>query len=182
VGGGVVVDVGAAEGNFALSVVEKVRKLYIVEGDAEWCEALKQTFLPYKDKVVIIQKYLSNVNDGDNIALTGLVEKYHIDKIDFLKMDIEGCEKQALCGGIMNNMKFMNIIKMVICVYHNPEDEVEISNFVSRYGYKYYLTSGYMYFPDSTDPPIRKAILRAYKMAELSKIINVKDNLTLESV
>jgi 16S rRNA A1518/A1519 N6-dimethyltransferase RsmA/KsgA/DIM1 with predicted DNA glycosylase/AP lyase activity len=45
--GDVVVDAGAAEGNFALSVIDKASKVYIIEGDAGWCEALRQTFLPY---------------------------------------------------------------------------------------------------------------------------------------
>jgi len=161
--GDVVVDAGAAEGNFALSVIEKASKVYIIEGDAEWCEALKQTFSVYKEKVEIIQKYLSNVSDNNNITLVDLIDKYNINKIDFLKMDIEGCEKQSLYGGMINDVKFIDINKMAICTYHNPEDEVEISNFVSQHGYKFYLTDGYMFFPDSNNPPIRKAILRAYK-------------------
>ncbi|MCL2173596.1 MAG: FkbM family methyltransferase [Candidatus Bathyarchaeota archaeon] len=160
--GDVVVDGGAAEGNFALSVVEKASKVYIIENDANWCEALKQTFSPYKEKVEIIQKCLSNVTDSNNITLADLIKTYHIDKIDFLKMDIEGYEKQALKGGITDNTKFSNIKKMAICVYHTPEDEKEISNFVTHYGYKFYLTDGYIYFPDSKNPPIRKAVLRAH--------------------
>jgi hypothetical protein len=161
--GGIVIDAGAAEGNFALSIVEKASKVYIIEGDAEWCEALKQTFLPYKEKVVIIQKYLSNVSNETTITLVDLFEKYSISGIDFLKMDIEGCEMQALWGGIIDTMKFVNIDKMAICVYHNPTAEVEVSNFVLQYGYNFYLTNGYMVFLDSHNPPIRKSVLRAYK-------------------
>jgi hypothetical protein len=161
--GDVVVDGGAAEGNFALSVIDKASKVYIVEGDAEWCEALRQTFLPYGEKVEIIQKYLSDNDDDDNVSLVNLVKQYRIDKIDFLKLDVEGYEKQTLRGSIMADAKFVNVNKMSICVYHNPEDEAEISNFVSQHGYKSYLTNGYIVFPDSSNPPIRKAVLRAYR-------------------
>ncbi|MCL2135027.1 MAG: FkbM family methyltransferase [Candidatus Bathyarchaeota archaeon] len=161
--GGIVIDVGAAEGNFALSVVEKASKVYIIEGDAEWCEALKQTFLPYKEKVVIIQKYLSNISNEDTITLVNLVEKYGLSEIDFLKMDIEGCEIQALWGGIIDNAQFVDINKMAICVYHNPSDEVEISQFVLRFKYNFCLTNGYMVFLDSHDSPLRKSVLRAYR-------------------
>jgi 16S rRNA A1518/A1519 N6-dimethyltransferase RsmA/KsgA/DIM1 with predicted DNA glycosylase/AP lyase activity len=66
--GDIVVDVGAAEGNFALSVVEKANKVYIIEGNAAWCDALRQTFLPYKEKVEIIQKFLSDVADDDHVT------------------------------------------------------------------------------------------------------------------
>ncbi|MDR2204336.1 MAG: FkbM family methyltransferase [Nitrososphaerota archaeon] len=161
--GDIVVDAGVAEGNFALSVVEKASKVYIVEGDAKWCEALKQTFLPYKEKVEIIQKNLSNINDKDNITLTELMTQYNINRIDFLKMDIEGYEKQALYGGSLNKEKAVNIAKMAICVYHNPEDEMEISKIVTQQGYKAYLTKGYMVVADYKNPIIRKVILRAHK-------------------
>ena len=161
---GIVIDVGAAEGNFALSVIEKASKVYIIESDAAWCEALKHTFSPYKEKVEIIQKYLSDVSDDNNITLNDLIKKYGINKIDFLKMDIEGYEKQALQGGLgEDNASFADINKMAICTYHNPQDDREISNFVSQYGYKTQLTNGYIYFPDSNPPPIRKAVLRAHK-------------------
>jgi len=160
--GGVVIDAGAAEGNFALSVVERASKVYIVESNAKWCEAMRQTFLPYKDKVEIIQKCLSNVSDDNNITLIDLIKEYNICEVDFLKMDIEGYEKQALFCSVIDD-KFVNINKMAICVYHNPEDEVEISKFVSRYGYKSYVTKGYMFIQDFKNPPIRKAVLRAYR-------------------
>ncbi|MCL2359367.1 MAG: FkbM family methyltransferase [Nitrososphaerota archaeon] len=161
---GIIIDVGAAEGNFALSVIEQASKVYIIESDAAWCEALKHTFSPYKEKVEIIQKYLSNISDDNHITLNDLIKEYNIDKVNFLKMDIEGYEKQALHGGtIEDNAGFVNIDKMAICTYHNPEDDFEISNFVSQYGYNIYLTKGYIFFPDSNNPPIRKAVLRAYR-------------------
>jgi hypothetical protein len=162
--GDIVVDAGVAEGNFALSIVEKASKVYIIENDAAWCEALRHTFLPYKEKVEIIQKCLSDVSDDDCITLNDLIETYHIPKIDFLKMDIEGYEMKALHGATTTDGgRFVNINKMAICTYHNLEDELKISNFISQYGYKFYLTNGYMVLSDSSEMPIRKAILRAYK-------------------
>ncbi|MCL2358884.1 FkbM family methyltransferase [Candidatus Bathycorpusculum sp.] len=161
--GDVVVDAGAAEGNFALSVVEKASKVYIIEGDAEWCKALKQTFAPYKEKVEIIQKYLSDNTNDNNITLKDLIKKYNIKKIDFLKMDIEGYEQKALNGATLDKTNFTEINKMAICIYHNPQDETTISNFLAQYGYKFYLTDGYIVISDSNNPIIRKGILRAYK-------------------
>jgi predicted RNA methylase len=40
----VVADLGAAEGNFSLSIINKVKKIYIFEYDKEWVEALKAPF------------------------------------------------------------------------------------------------------------------------------------------
>jgi len=35
-----IADIGAAEGNFSLSVVDKIRKIYLFERDNEWITAL----------------------------------------------------------------------------------------------------------------------------------------------
>ena len=52
-------DVGAAEGFFALSVIEHVKEIILFECDVEWIKALEATFKPWKDKVFIINKYVS---------------------------------------------------------------------------------------------------------------------------
>jgi len=44
--GEVLVDVGAAEGNFALSVVEKALRITLFKADKEWIEPLNATFEP----------------------------------------------------------------------------------------------------------------------------------------
>lgn len=67
--GDVVVDAGAADGNFSLSVVEKAGAIYIFETESEWIEALEATFAPWKEKVHIVNKFISNVNDARNATL-----------------------------------------------------------------------------------------------------------------
>ena len=47
----VLADIGAAEGNFSLAVIDKIHKVYLFEYDNEWIEALKATFAPWRDKV-----------------------------------------------------------------------------------------------------------------------------------
>ena len=42
--GDVVVDAGAAEGIFTLDCIDRAKKVYIIEADAAWMEALKETF------------------------------------------------------------------------------------------------------------------------------------------
>jgi hypothetical protein len=42
----VLADIGAAEANFSLSVIEKVKKIYLFEYDREWIEAMEATFAP----------------------------------------------------------------------------------------------------------------------------------------
>ena len=70
----VLADIGAAEGNFSLAVIEKVKKIYIFEYDQEWIEALRATFAPWSDKVEIINKFVSDKNDEYHIRFDTFFE------------------------------------------------------------------------------------------------------------
>ena len=63
------VDVGSAEGFTSLEVIEKASHIYLFEQDTLWIEALNATFEPWKDKVSIIPKYVSNNNSEQEITL-----------------------------------------------------------------------------------------------------------------
>ena len=84
-----VLDLGGAEGNFALSIIEHVKDVYIFECDENWIEALNYTFEPWKEKVHIVKKFVSNENKGDVVKLDDIEELSNA-KIDLIKMDIEG--------------------------------------------------------------------------------------------
>ena len=94
--GSIIIDAGVAEGNFALSVVDKAKRLYLVECDRGWMEALRLTFEPWKEKVVFIEKFMSDTA-GDT---TTSIDELMGDEADgpyFIKLDIEGYEQKALC-------------------------------------------------------------------------------------
>jgi hypothetical protein len=138
--GSIIVDAGTCEGNFALRYIEKAKKVYLVENDPKWMEALKRTFNPYKEKVVFCQKFLSRYDTSDSITLDTLVEE----KIDYLKMDIEGAEVDALLGG--RNILTGSKAYCSICSYHRYRDEEYISFLLNNYGYEISKSSGYMFF------------------------------------
>ena len=58
----IVVDIGAADGNFGLSIIEKVSKLYLFEPQKSWHKALQATFKPWEDKVEIVSKMVPIVD------------------------------------------------------------------------------------------------------------------------
>ena len=140
--GDIVVDAGVAEGNFAIDIIDEVSKIYLIEADERWVEALKQTFSAYMDKVVIIPKYLSCVDEGKYTTLDRLVTG----PVDFIKMDIEGYECDALLGayGLFEDSKRL---KCAVCSYHNDHDEVVIKHILGDYGMECGHTDGYMWFP-----------------------------------
>jgi hypothetical protein len=103
----IVADLGAAEGNFSLSVVDKVKELFILEADPIWIEALHKTFEPWKDKVHIINKYAGVKNDSKNVTLD---EQFKETSLSVLKMDIEGAEISVLqnAQSLIRKRKYKN--------------------------------------------------------------------------
>jgi predicted RNA methylase len=151
VNGGIVLDAGAAEGNFALEVIEKVDKVILVEADKGWNEALLKTFEPWKEKVLIINKYLSDKDDEVNISIDTIAEMYNI---DFIKMDIEGAEVNAVIGGT-GYLNMASKLKMALCVYHNHEDEDKLREVLGSMNYNMNATYGYMVFIENMNEPPR---------------------------
>ncbi len=161
----VVVDVGAAEGNFSLSVIEKAGYVYLFETDIKWIKALEATFEPWKNKVKIIQKYVSDKTSGKCIAL----DDFFDDKqpIHFIKADVEGAEGQVLQGATRLIDRHKNL-KIAVCTYHRQEDAAVLESQLKNLGFKTSFSDGYMlYYYGKTnvvrEPYLRKAVLRAVK-------------------
>ena len=139
--GGVIFDVGGAEGNFTLSVIDRVSKVYIFECDEEWIEALGYTFADYKDKIEIVKKYVDSKDSDSTITIDSAIAKFNIDNVDMVKMDIEGAEISAISGA-KTAIESGKISKWVACTYHNPDDAEKISKLLGRY--KQEFSKGYM--------------------------------------
>ena len=137
---GVIVDAGVCEGNFALRYIDKVKKIYLIESDPRWVEALNRTFYYWKDKVVICNKFLTSYNSAHSITLDNLVQE----EIDFLKMDIEGEEIAALLGG--KQILLSSRAKCSICSYHRQNDEENIRFILEALGYRTSTSEGYMFY------------------------------------
>ena len=116
--GDIVVDGGAAEANFSLDVIDRARKIYLYEGDPNWIPALQMTFRDYRDKVVIINKFLDSYAHKGYATIDDTVSER---EVNFIKLDVEGYELQALCGAKKHIMASNNF-RCSICAYHNHED------------------------------------------------------------
>lgn len=160
----VVVDAGVAEGNFALSIIDKVKKIYLFESDPDWIEALKYTFEPYGNKVVIVNKYLSNFVDASTVSIDAFVSE---EQVDFMKLDIEGEEYYAL-EGARNTISSSNKMKCAVCTYHKEFDYIALSGLLRELGFDVETSKGYMWFPYDRDsiydlPTLRRTLIRGRK-------------------
>lgn len=161
--GDVILDVGACEGNFTIHNIDKIKKGFIVECDPGWLEALHCTFEPYKDKIEIIEAYVGEEDNLNTRKLDALCKE----KIDFLKMDIEGAEMAALRGA-KNLIDKSENLKCAICAYHKHNDELEIREILQKYNVTTSVSKGYMLFIYDQEvrknPELRRGIIRGKKM------------------
>ena len=159
----IVIDIGAAEGVFALSVVEKAKELYLFEANQKWIKALHATFKPWKNKVHIIQKFVSDKNGRNRVSL----DSFFKDKgrIDFIKMDVEGAEYSVL-EGARNMIAGQKDIKIVLTAYHRQDDEKLLSEWLTKNGFAISYAKGYMIFimdKNIDKPYLRRGVIRAVK-------------------
>lgn len=159
----VVADIGAAEGNFALSAVEKVKKIYLFEYDSEWTEALEMTFAPWKDKVTIINRYVSDTDQGKFIRFDSLFRNNN--DVTFIKIDVDGYEQKVLDG--CSELLGSNVpLKIVLCTYHKAEDEHDFTALLLEKGFKVEPSSGYtiFYYDKKLKAPwLRRGLIRAVR-------------------
>ncbi|MBQ9610733.1 MAG: FkbM family methyltransferase [Lachnospiraceae bacterium] len=159
--GDVILDIGGAEGFFPIKHIDKVKAVYIFECNDEWIEALNYTYKDYKDKVHIIDKFVSDFSDGHHISLDDFVKEYGLEHENlYIKMDAEGSEPAIIRGA----KKLLNLnpnIKLNICTYHQARHE-EIFRKLFK-DWRVENSSGYMiYYYDFNlkKPYLRRGVLR----------------------
>lgn len=159
--GDILVDGGACEGNFTLHNIEKVKKAYVVECDPGWMEALYFTFEPWRNKIVFCSKFLTNSDSQDTITIDTLTGN----RADFIKLDVEGEEINALSGA-ENTLANNKNLRCSICTYHKSGDEDKIKKVLSEKGLESEVSDGYMLFLHDADvlenPELRRGVVRGY--------------------
>lgn len=143
----ILLDVGAAEGLFALSVADKCSQIIMVEPNDHFADALKTTFKPFESKTIIHNvavgstegtisfnqsslsgKVDSDANDSSLKRITTIDKIINDIPVTYLKADIEGHELEMLKGAV-NTIK-KNKPKIVITCYHRENIASEIIDFI----------------------------------------------------
>ncbi|MDR2971785.1 MAG: FkbM family methyltransferase [Bacteroidales bacterium] len=157
--GKILLDIGAAEAMFSLDAINSVKKVYLFECKQEWIDALKLTFASWENKVEIINKYVSDSNDENNITIDHFLERKEKESL-FLKMDIEGYEQAALRGAV-KTFRDAQDIDFSITTYHKKNDEQKIAEFLQHYNLEYEQTEGYFFCLLKGNKGLRRAIIRS---------------------
>lgn len=150
----IVFDCGGCEGLFAKSIIEYVERVYIFEPSSKMCRCLEKTFEKEinSGKVVVIEaalgkengiiKYVeddSAISDGyvtddhcengvwvKNITIDSAMNEYNIPRVDYIKSDIEGAERNMLLGARNTIGKYRP--RLSLCCYHYADDEEVLRN------------------------------------------------------
>ncbi|GMO13296.1 MAG: hypothetical protein Ta2E_02390 [Mycoplasmoidaceae bacterium] len=160
----IILDLGGAEGIWTLTNIDAIFHSYIFECDKKWIKPLQLTFAPYKDKVTIVEKFVSDRNSDEFIT----IDKYCYDNNispNVIKADIEGYEPLMLkgCTQILNKAK----TDFILCTYHKQNDGKDIENIIKNYPrYQFKYTKGYMlcwWFDRIFEKPyLRKGVIYIY--------------------
>ena len=150
--GDYIIDGGAFKGETSFWFLSKgAGKVYAFEPDlynfSILCKNIKRN--KALNNIIPVQKVLSNrigsfsfytTSDGGSAALEGgnetvegvtldsFVEKEGFNRLDFIKLDVEGAELEFLEGAVETIKRFKP--KMAISVYHKPEDIITIPKFI----------------------------------------------------
>lgn len=147
--GDVVFDLGAAYGVVSALAAAKGCKVYSFEPSCSTLPFLEKTKSLYINNIGIINKAVGNVDGvikfidtgaygGNRVAVNGesvqngiievesvtldaFVEENNISRVDFIKADIEGSERDMLKGA--RNVLREHSPKLSLCTYHYPEDK-----------------------------------------------------------
>jgi FkbM family methyltransferase len=160
--GEILLDIGTAEGLFPLSVVQKCKKIILIEPNKYFFAALQKTFYKYQDKVTLIHAAVGNkeavismqgeslsgqisedISSGDTVKIRKIDNILSGQKITYLKADIEGFEYEMLKGAASTIKQ--NKPKIAITTYHPQNNAEEIINLVRSFvpEYKYYVKGIY---------------------------------------
>lgn len=154
--GDVVIDVGAWIGDFSAYASNKGAIVYAFEPDPSNIRWLKKT-AKLNRNIIIVPLGLGNEekkmglsrkslgsyiidkkSKGLEVTITTLdkfVKNNNIDRVDFIKADIEGYERNLLLGAREVLRRFKP--KLSICTYHLPDDPQVLASIIKKANPKY---------------------------------------------
>lgn len=159
--GSVLVDVGAAEGLFALDNIRRVRHAYLFECDGRWSAPLRKTFAPFADRVSVVKKFVSDRTQGRETLLSDALRDVPPELKLFVKIDAEGADRRIVASSL--DFLRRRKTKVACCTYHRQDDADALAQMFEKAGFRTSFSDGWMLLPMNgiRHPYFRRGVIRA---------------------
>ena len=164
----VVFDCGANIGMFSVAAAAKGCQVYAFEPSPDQISYLGKNRDLYPNEIHIVQKAVADYNgtaqfnlcpgfnggdslvnefnDGQTVdvqvtSLDSFVEENGIERVDFIKADLEGAETMLLRGATAILKKYQPVLSL--CTYHKPTDAWLMTKIIREANPKYKITYGW---------------------------------------
>ncbi|AFL85065.1 hypothetical protein Belba_2511 [Belliella baltica DSM 15883] len=157
----ILLDIGCAEANYSLSMIEQVKKVYLFEPNEIWIQPLQHTFSNWKNKVEIFNQRYGDRNELNHPDLS----REFLNQNILIKIDVDGNEREVL-ELIEPLFSIAKSVKIAICTYHQNNDADDFDNFFKTNGFQTRFGRGYMLFyydRQIQKPYLRPGVLFAYR-------------------
>jgi hypothetical protein len=130
--GDVGVFIGASDGLFCLSLIDRLSKAYLFEPNPDWHEPLRATFAPWGDKAEIVPLAVGSRNCDGQISL----DHFFKDRAspNYIQVDVDGLEEDVL-DGARNLIRNSSKLRLSLCTYHKRLDFRKFANWLGGMGY-----------------------------------------------
>ena len=161
--GDVGVFIGASDGLFCLSLIDRLSKAYLFEPNADWHEPLRATFASWGDKVEVVPLAVGSQNGGGQVSL----DHFFKDRTspNYIQVDVDGLEQDVL-NGARNLLRNSSKLRLSLCTYHKRLDFPRFARQLGMMGYTIDHSPGFFSL-GVRKPYFRRGILYASRIANL---------------
>jgi Methyltransferase FkbM domain len=158
--GDIGVFIGASNGIFCASLIDRLSKAYLFEPDPVWHQPLQKTFSTCADKVEILPLAVSAETGPGQTSL----DDFFKDRPgpNFIQADVEGAEIEILKGA-KRSLSESRKLRLSLCTYHNSSDFKRFETFLRGAGYEIGHSRGY-FFMGVRFPYFRRGIMYAWRV------------------
>ncbi|HEX9045426.1 MAG TPA: FkbM family methyltransferase [Verrucomicrobiae bacterium] len=161
--GDTAVFIGASDGLFCLSLIDRLAKAYLFEPNSDWHEPLRLTFAQWGDKVEVVPAAAASSDSAGRVSLDHFFQNRPLP--NYIQIDVDGAELDVL-NGARNLLTNATKLRWSICTYHKRLDFPDFEKLLAGYGYaighapNYFLIGVRM-------PYLRRGILYASRGASM---------------
>ncbi len=131
-----------------ISVIEKALSDEV--GKVSFMQIDKSDYLSADSSAIVDKLEGSSVIEIPSITVDEIVRQYKLERVDFIKADIEGAERKMLAGAKQTLRKFGP--KLSICTYHLPDDKEVLTKIILEANPEYIIENKwdklYAYIPN----------------------------------